>query len=187
MPAHSRAGLRDEVWSGLYARGILLSGSILAIKSIRWSESTRGSQPRIRNRGDPCPFALVVKAGIHRASSIKVADAAKVIDCHGREVIGYELALQSRANEAERAIEAACFARFGTLRPTDAMVFAQRQWADPPESAVSASLMPFCSCVYGVMNSLNASFGRSKKRVFGSTRSRHSMRHGGLISGERYG
>jgi hypothetical protein len=114
VPAHSRAGLRDEVWSGLYARGILLSGSILAIKSICWSESSRWSQHRFRNRGDPCPFELVVKAGIHRASSIKVADAANVIDCHGREVIGYELALQSRANEAERAIEAACLARSGT-------------------------------------------------------------------------
>ena len=42
---------------------------------------------------------------------------AAVIDCHDREVIGYEFALRSRAKEAERAVEAACLARFGTLRP----------------------------------------------------------------------
>ncbi len=40
-----------------------------------------------------------------------------VIDCHAREIIGYEFALRGRAQEAERAIEAACLARFGTLRP----------------------------------------------------------------------
>lgn len=40
-----------------------------------------------------------------------------VIDCHDRELIGYEFALRGRANEAERALEAACIACFGTLRP----------------------------------------------------------------------
>ena len=47
---------------------------------------------------------------------------AAVIDCHDREVIGYEFALRSRAKEAERAVEAACLARFGTLRPEGAPV-----------------------------------------------------------------
>lgn len=50
------------------------------------------------------------------------AHLAAVIDCHDREVIGYELALRSRAKEAERAVEAACLARFGTLRPVGAPV-----------------------------------------------------------------
>lgn len=45
------------------------------------------------------------------------AHLAAVIDCHDREIIGYELALRARAKEAERALEAACIARFGTLRP----------------------------------------------------------------------
>lgn len=45
------------------------------------------------------------------------AHLAAVIDCHDREVIGYEFALRGRAKEAERAIEEACIARFGTLRP----------------------------------------------------------------------
>ncbi|MDQ5851027.1 MAG: IS3 family transposase [Chloroflexota bacterium] len=40
-----------------------------------------------------------------------------VIDCYDREIIGYACALRGRANEAERAVEMACLARFGTLRP----------------------------------------------------------------------
>ena len=50
------------------------------------------------------------------------AHLAAVIDCHDREVIGYEFALRSRAKEAERAVEAACLQRFGTLRPMGAPV-----------------------------------------------------------------
>jgi len=45
------------------------------------------------------------------------AHLAAVIDCHDREVIGYEFALRGRAKEAERALEEACIGRFGTLRP----------------------------------------------------------------------
>lgn len=44
------------------------------------------------------------------------AHLVAVIDCHDRELIGYELALRGRAKEAERALEAACLRRFGTLR-----------------------------------------------------------------------
>ncbi|MBE3037607.1 MAG: transposase family protein [Chloroflexi bacterium] len=43
-----------------------------------------------------------------------------VIDCHDRELLGWEFALRGRAKEAERAIEEACIARFGTLRPAGA-------------------------------------------------------------------
>ena len=35
------------------------------------------------------------------------ADLAAVIDCHDRELIGYEFALRGRAREAERALEQA--------------------------------------------------------------------------------
>jgi putative transposase len=42
---------------------------------------------------------------------------AAVIDCHDREIVGYEFALRGRAREAERALEEACIHRFGTLRP----------------------------------------------------------------------
>jgi putative transposase len=40
-----------------------------------------------------------------------------VIDCHDREVTGSEFSLRGRAKDAERALEEACLARFGTLRP----------------------------------------------------------------------
>jgi putative transposase len=41
-----------------------------------------------------------------------------VIDCHDRELVGWEFALRGRAQEAERALEMACLARFGTVRPS---------------------------------------------------------------------
>ena len=44
-----------------------------------------------------------------------------VIDCWDRAIVGWEFALRGRANEAERALEMACLARFGTLRPTGAV------------------------------------------------------------------
>lgn len=40
-----------------------------------------------------------------------------VIDCHDREIVGWEFALRGRAKEAERAVEQTCIKRFGTLRP----------------------------------------------------------------------
>jgi putative transposase len=45
------------------------------------------------------------------------AHFAAVIDCHDRELVGYEFARRGRAKEAERALEAACIERFGTPRP----------------------------------------------------------------------
>lgn len=43
-----------------------------------------------------------------------------VIDCHDRQIIGWELAMRGRAREAVRALEAACIERFGCLRPANA-------------------------------------------------------------------
>lgn len=43
-----------------------------------------------------------------------------VIDCHDREIVGWEFARRGRAQEAERALEMACLARYGTVRPTGA-------------------------------------------------------------------
>ena len=42
---------------------------------------------------------------------------AAIIDCHDREIVGWEFSLRGRAREAEHALEEACLARFGTLRP----------------------------------------------------------------------
>jgi putative transposase len=41
------------------------------------------------------------------------AHLAAVINCHDRELVGYELSLRGRAKEAEGALESACIARFG--------------------------------------------------------------------------
>jgi putative transposase len=45
------------------------------------------------------------------------AHLAAVIDCHDREIIGWEFGRRGRAKEAERALEEGCLRRFGTLRP----------------------------------------------------------------------
>ncbi len=42
---------------------------------------------------------------------------AAVIDCHDRQIVGYEFSLRGRSQEAERALEEACLSRFGTVRP----------------------------------------------------------------------
>lgn len=42
-----------------------------------------------------------------------------IIDCHDRQIVGFEFALRGRAKEAERALEEACLARFGTLYPKE--------------------------------------------------------------------
>jgi putative transposase len=62
-----------------------------------------------------------------------------VIDCYDREIVGWEFALRGRANEAERALEMACLARFGTLRPSgnvpiirsdNGLIFQSRRFRD---------------------------------------------------------
>lgn len=40
-----------------------------------------------------------------------------IIDCHDRAIVGYEFTRRGRAKEAERALEAACLARYGVARP----------------------------------------------------------------------
>jgi putative transposase len=64
---------------------------------------------------------------------------AAVIDCHDREIVGYEFALRARAKEAERALEASYLKRFGTLRPVEqtpvirsdnGLVFQSRRFRD---------------------------------------------------------
>jgi putative transposase len=42
---------------------------------------------------------------------------AAVIDCHDRQIVGFEFSLRGRSKEAERALEAACLSRFGMVRP----------------------------------------------------------------------
>ena len=67
------------------------------------------------------------------------AHLAAVIDCHDREVIGYEFSMRGRAKEAERALEDACLKRFGTLqrkgarpilRSDNGLIFLSRQFRE---------------------------------------------------------
>ncbi len=87
-----------------------------------------------------------------------------VIDCHDREIIGYEFALRGRAQEAERAIEAVCLTRFGTLRPVgstpvlrsyNGLIFQSRRFrrACHDYRLSQEFISPFCCGVYGVINS----------------------------------
>ena len=45
-----------------------------------------------------------------------------ILDCHDREVVGFEFALRGRAREAQRTLEEACIRRFGSLRPSQGPV-----------------------------------------------------------------
>ncbi|BCA53931.1 hypothetical protein W02_10710 [Nitrospira sp. KM1] len=68
------------------------------------------------------------------------AHLAAVIDCHDRKVIGYEFALRSRAQEAERALEAACLTWHGSVPcGRGAPVLRKRQRPDHSESPLPAA------------------------------------------------
>jgi putative transposase len=73
---------------------------------------------------------------------------AAVIDCHDRQIVGYEFSLRGRSKEAERALEAACLSRFGTVRPlgntpiirSDITDASASEWADLHEQAVPGGM-----------------------------------------------
>ena len=97
------------------------------LKQKRWFVHQRISTPRPRVRGWVSRASRSNERWAMDVTHIPCgqdgwAHLAAVIDCHDREVIGYEFALRSRAKEAERAVEAACLQRFGTLRPVGAPV-----------------------------------------------------------------
>jgi putative transposase len=77
----------------------------------------------------PCRDGSCISARRCRGRACEVDGAGRrdgwahltaVIDCHDCEIIGYEFALRGRAQEAERALEEACLARFGPRRPPGA-------------------------------------------------------------------
>lgn len=97
------------------------------LKQKRWLVHQRSSTPRPRVRGWVSRASRSNERWAMDVTHIPCgqdgwAHLAAVIDCHDRELIGYEFALRSRAKEAERAVEAACLQRFGTLRPVGAPV-----------------------------------------------------------------
>ena len=97
------------------------------LKQKRWFVHQRVSTPRPRVRGWVSRTSQSNERWAMDVTHIPCgqdgwAHLAAVIDCHDREIIGYEFARRSRAKEAERAVEAACLARLGTLRPVGAPV-----------------------------------------------------------------
>ena len=129
LQQHPTFGYR-RLWALLrYQRGVVVNHKAVyrVLRQKQWLVHQRPTTPRPRARG------LVSRA--RRSNERWAMDIthipcgrdgwghlAAVIDCHDRELIGYEFALRGRAKEAERALEAACLARFGTLRPAAAPI-----------------------------------------------------------------
>lgn len=126
---HPTFGYR-RIWALLrYRDGIRVNRKVIyrVLKLNRWLVHQRPCTPRPRVRGWRSRASRSNERWAMDVTHIACgrdgwAHLAAVIDCHDREVIGYEFALRSRAKEAERAVEAACLARFGTLRPAAAPV-----------------------------------------------------------------
>jgi putative transposase len=107
-----------------FSDGLLINAKAVyrILKSKRWFVHQRSVTPRPRVQG---------RRSIAPASNMRWAmdltriycgedgwgHLAAIIDCHDREIVGFEFSLRGRAKEAERALEAACLYRFGTLRP----------------------------------------------------------------------
>ncbi len=122
------------------------------LKRQRWLVHQRPCTPRLRARGWSSATQRSNERWAMDVTHIPCgpdgwAHLAAVIDCHDRELMGYEFSLRGRAKEAERAVEAACLARFGTLRPSDApptvrsdnglMFQSRRFWAACPDYRLS--------------------------------------------------
>lgn len=121
---HPTYGYR-KLWALLrFTDGLLINAKAVyrILKSKRWFVHQRSLTPRPRVQG---------RRSIASASNTRWAmdlthiycgtdgwgHLAAIIDCHDREIVGFEFSLRGRAKEAERALEEACLARFGTLRP----------------------------------------------------------------------
>jgi putative transposase len=126
---HPTFGYR-HLWALLRGQeGIIVNRKAVyrVLKQKQWLVHQRSCTPRPRVRGWVSRASRSNERWAMDVTHIPCgqdgwAHLAAVIDCHDREVIGYEFALRSRAKEAERAVEAACLHRFGTLRPTGAPV-----------------------------------------------------------------
>lgn len=122
---HPTFGYR-RIWAMLRGRegwGVNRKAVYRVLKLKRWLVHQRPWTPRPRVHGRVSRAARSNDRWAMDVTHVACgrdgwAHLAAVIDCHDREIIGYEFALRGRAKEAERALEDACLARFGTLRPT---------------------------------------------------------------------
>ena len=121
---HPTFGYR-KLWALLrYGEGLLvnLKAVYRILRAKRWFVRQRTVTPRPRAQG---------RTSVAPASNVRWAmdlthiycgddgwgHLAAIIDCHDREIVGWEFSLRGRAREAVHALEEACLARFGTLRP----------------------------------------------------------------------
>ena len=128
LTQHPTFGYR-RLWALLRHReGLRVNRKVVyrILKLNGWLVHQRPCTPRPRVRGWRSQTAASNQRWAMDVTHIRCgadgwAHLTTVIDCHDREVIGYEFALRGRAKEAERALEAACLHRFGTLRPQGAV------------------------------------------------------------------
>ena len=159
------------------------------LKQKRWLVHQRSCTPRPRVRGWVSRASRSDERWAMDVTHIPCgqdgwAHLAAVIDCHDREVIGYEFALRSRAKEAERAVEAACLpavrnaAAWGApvLRSDNGLIFQSRRFRQACRDyrLSRSSSRPIRRNRMGLSN---GSFGVSKKSVSGSTYFRRSRTH----------
>ena len=114
-----------RIWAMLRRRGVTVNKKTVyrILKINGWFVKNRIATPRPRAAGRR---SVVDISDVRWATDVTHIHCgrdgwghlAAVIDCHDRELIGFEFALRGRAREAERALEEACISRFGTLRPT---------------------------------------------------------------------
>jgi len=93
---------------------------LLLLKGWCVHQRTAPPRPRVRGRRSRAPHSnarWAIDVTHLDCGAEGWAHLAAGIDCHDRELVGYEFARRGRAKEAERALEAACIARFGTLHP----------------------------------------------------------------------
>jgi putative transposase len=124
MEQHPTFGYR-RIWAMLYFREghkVNKKAVYRVLKVKRWFVHQRNVTPRPRVQGKRSRAERSDERWAMDLTHINCgvdgwAHLAAIIDCHDREIPGYEFALRGRAKEAERALEEACIERFGTLRP----------------------------------------------------------------------
>jgi putative transposase len=122
---HPTFGYR-RIWAMLRRDGVHVNRKTVyrVLKLKRWFVHQRRVTPRPRVRGRRSRARRsderwAVDVTHVRCGSDGWAHLVAVIDCHDREIVGFEFALRGRAQEAERALEEACIRRFGCLRAPD--------------------------------------------------------------------
>jgi putative transposase len=119
---HPTYGYR-RVWAMLRREGVVVNRKavyrVLKLKGWFACQRRLTPRPRVKARVSRAPRSdmrwAIDLTHIHCGMD-GWAHLVAVIDCHDREIIGFEFARRGRAREAERALEEACIRRFSSLR-----------------------------------------------------------------------